>query len=205
MSCYLFISTRDLIFDNPKFFSRLHAATFYNIGDFLKHETPLAVSRTVSQLSRVSGEKARKSPTAIFPEKPRTETVTWQKSEPVRARDHEWGERHWRVSSDSRKLRHNHRVVTIHHCHLKHHFTLQNTIFKYHSRSIILLDSVSQLYFVFVLTRACSSPSQAGARQKLHMKAIKRGPGACRVVSRLQTPENDWVSSPSQLTTTRRI
>ena len=50
--------------------------TFYNIGDFLRHETPLAVSRTVSQLSRVSVEKARKSPTAIFPEKPRTETVT---------------------------------------------------------------------------------------------------------------------------------
>ena len=56
-------------------------ATFHNIGDFLKRETPLAVSRTVSQrrssprVSACSVRKARKSPSAIFPEKPRTETV----------------------------------------------------------------------------------------------------------------------------------
>ena len=103
-------------------FSR-DTATFHNIGDFLKRETPLAVSRTVSQrrssprVRACSVRKARKSPSAIFPEKPRTETVRlWRDKSQLGTRTGPGpgsrGERHKRVSSDSGKLRHNHRVVT---------------------------------------------------------------------------------------------
>ena len=162
----------------------------FNIGDFLRHETILAVSRTVSHAALpVPSQESQKIPVCNISrvycdvtKVSRPGLSSQNRSGPGITRR---GERHKRVSSDSGKLRHNHRVVMCLLYNCQNIITLLNTFymnFIIHPSIDNFLDSVSQLS-VF---RVCVDPSLQQWRpggpgrvqaQEARSESYKAGPG----------------------------